>query len=197
MEKKLAVFMDFANVDASLRYLGQQLDPGELLHYLANEQEGRALKAAFAYVPIDPRREHAQDEIIDELWQTGYIVKSKVGTIAGESYKCNLDVEMAMDIARVAYEIKPDIVVLVSGDSDFLPIVLELREKGIRVEVASFNTALSTQLASHSSGCILLDELLTTDEPSVELASESDMSMASNDTVIRADNEEQRNFEQM
>ena len=197
MEKTVAVFMDFANVDASLRDLGQQLSPGELLHYLADEQEGRALKAAFAYVPIDPRREHAQDEIIDELWQTGYIVKSKVGTIAGDSYKCNLDVEMAMDIARVAYEIKPDIVVLVSGDSDFLPIVLELREKGIRVEAAAFSTAFSTLLASRSSGSILLDELLPANEPQEAMTDEAAPPMAVNNAVIPVNNAALRDVEQM
>lgn len=164
MEKNVVVFLDFANVDASLHSLGRQLDPGELLRYLADEEEGRSLKTAFAYVPIDPRREHAMDETIADLWEAGYIVKPKVGTIAGDSYKCNLDVEMAMDIAKAAYESKPDIVVLVSGDSDFLPIVLELRSKGIRVEVAAFHAALSAQLARRCSGCILLDALLPTEE---------------------------------
>ena len=197
MKKTVAVFMDFANVDASLRGIGQQLDPGELLNYLADEQEGRALKAAFAYVPINPRQEHAQDEMIEALWQAGYIVKSKVGTIAGESYKCNLDVEMAMDIARVAYEIKPDIVVLVSGDSDFLPIVLELRGKGIRVEAAALSTAFSSLLASRSSGCILLDALLPADEHREEMAYEADMSMAENDAAIPVENEDLSNMEQM
>ncbi len=197
MEKTVAVFMDYANVDASLHNMGQQLDPGELLHYLADEQEGRALKAAFAYVPIDPRREHANDETIDVLWQAGYIVKSKVGTIAGETYKCNLDVEMAMDIARVAYEIKPDIVVLVSGDSDFLPIVLELRGKGIRVEVAAISTALSSLLANRSSGSILLDALLPADEPQAEMTYEADRPMAETGAVIPVEDEEMLNTEQM
>ena len=65
------------------------IDYGELLNYLADEAEERTLQAAYAYVPIDPRQEHAKDEIINDLWQNGYIVKSKVGTVAGETYKCN------------------------------------------------------------------------------------------------------------
>ena len=188
MEKKVAVFLDYANVDASLHCLGHQLDPGELLHYLADEAEGRSLMSAFAYVPIDPRREHAQDETISELWQSGYIVKSKIGTIAGDSYKCNLDVEMAMDITRVAYESRPDIVVLVSGDNDFLPIVLDLRGKGIRVEVAAFNVALSSQLASRSSGSILLDALLPVEEsanPNTQEENHSEQERA----IVELDNE--------
>ena len=164
MKKNVAVFLDYANVDASLHSLSCQLDPRGLLHYLADEEEGRSLQTAFAYVPIDPRREHAMDAQIAELWQAGYIVKHKVGTIAGDSYKCNFDVEMALDIAKVAYECKPDIVVIVSGDNDFQPIVLELRSKGVRVEVAAFAAAMSTQLASRSSGCILLDELIAPED---------------------------------
>ena len=67
---------------------------------------------------------------------------------------------MSLDIARIAYTNAPDIVVLVSGDSDFIPIVLDLRGRGIRVEVAAFNVAMSRQLALKSSGFINLDALI-------------------------------------
>ena len=142
------------------------IDYGELLNYLADEAEERTLQAAYAYVPIDPRQEHAKDEIINDLWQNGYIVKSKVGTVAGETYKCNFDVEMAMDISRIAYGNAPDIIVLVSGDSDFLPIVLGMRNRGIRVEVAAFEAAMSRHLALRASGFINLDATIDTEEDS-------------------------------
>lgn len=157
---KVAVFLDFANVDASSRKMNCDIDYGELLNYLADEAEERTLQTAYAYVPIDPRQEHAMDDTISELWQAGYIVQSKVGTIAGETYKCDFDVEMSLDIARIAYTNAPDIVVLVSGDSDFIPIVLDLRGRGIRVEVAAFNVSMSRQLALKSSGFINLDALI-------------------------------------
>ncbi len=166
---KVAVFLDYANVNASSRQMNCDIDYGALLNYLADEAEERTLQAAYAYVPIDPRQEHVMDAKIDELWQAGYIVKSKVGTIAGDSYKCNFDVEMTMDISRIAYVNAPDIVVLVSGDSDFTPIVLELRGRGIRVEVAAFQTAMSRQLALKSSGFINLDALVDA-EPVAEEA---------------------------
>lgn len=157
---KVAVFLDYANINASSRQMNCNVDYGELLNYLADEAEGRTLQAAYAYVPIDPRQEHAMDAAIDELWQAGYIVKSKVGTIAGDSYKCDFDVEMTMDISRIAYVNAPDIIVLVSGDSDFIPVVLELRGRGIRVEVAAFEVAMSRHLALKSSGFINLDALV-------------------------------------
>ena len=165
---KVAVFLDYANIDASSRQLNCNVDYGELLNYLADEAEERTLQAAYAYVPIDPRQEHAMDATINNLWQNGYIVKSKVGTVAGETYKCNFDVEMAMDISRIAYSNAPDIIVLVSGDSDFVPIVLDMRNRGIRVEVAAFEFAMSRQLALRSSGFINLNVLVGENLPAPE-----------------------------
>lgn len=156
---KVAVFLDYANINASSRQRNCDVDYGALLDYLADEDEGRTLQVAYAYIPIDPRQEHAMDATINELWQKGYIVKSKVGTIAGETYKCDFDVEMTLDISRIAYVNAPDVVVIVSGDGDFIPIVLDLRERGIRVEVAAFDFAMSRQLALKSSGFINLDAL--------------------------------------
>ena len=137
MEKTL-VFLDYANLNAASRANGCQVDGAALLEYLADEAEGRFLKGAFAYVPIDPRQEHAQDRAIGELWDAGYVVRSKVGTMAGSTYKCDFDVEITLDLVKTAYDMEPDIVVLVSGDSDFAPAVLALLERGIRVEAASF-----------------------------------------------------------
>lgn len=75
---------------------------------------------------------------------------------------------ITLDISRVAYESKPDIVVLVSGDQDFIPIVLELRGKGIRVETAAFSVAMSRELARKSSGYINLDLLIHDESDQVE-----------------------------
>lgn len=157
--QKVVVFLDYANIEGGARSAGFDVDYGALLEYLADDREGRFLQAAYAYVPIDPRLEHAQDKTIEDLWSCGYAVRSKVGTIAGESYKCDFDVEMTLDIVRTSFDIKPDIVVIVSGDSDFIPVVQGLRDKGIRVEVASFDNAMSGLLARRCSGYISLDEV--------------------------------------
>lgn len=161
--QKVAVFLDYANVEAASRATGHDVDYGELLNYLADEDEDRLLITAYAYVPIDPRLEHANDRKIDVLWNNGYIVRSKIGTVAGTSYKCDFDIEMTLDIVRTSFDLKPDIVVIVSGDSDFVPVVLDLREKGIRVEVASFGYSMSNVLMRRCSGHISLDALYDED----------------------------------
>ena len=187
---KVAVFLDYANVNAAAYDLNYEVDYGALLDYLADEKEQRTLKVAYAYVPIDPRQEHATDFEIEDLWQKGYIVKTKVGGIAGESYKCDFDIEIAMDISRVVYEISPDVVVLVSGDKDFIPVVLEMRGKGVRVEVAAFESAMARELALKSSGFISLDYWINegaeiiTDE---DIINDEDHLAQGKENLLRAD----------
>jgi len=156
----VSVFLDYANINAASTSGSCKVNYGELLRYLADDSEGRAIKVAYAYVPIDPRREHAMDETISDLWSSGYIVRSKVGTQVGNSYKCDFDVEMTLDMVRTAFDIGPDIAVIASGDSDFIPVVELLRNKGIRVEVASFARSMSRMLDNRCSGSIYLDTLI-------------------------------------
>ena len=157
--QKVVVFLDYANLNKSAQGLNVQIDYNHLLgEYLSSNKEGRFMQSAFAYVPIDPRSEHSLDADINMLWSAGFIVNSKVGIIAGSSYKCNFDVEIAMDIMRTALTLKPDIITIVSGDSDFIPLALELRRMGIYVEAAAFRDSMSKQLMQKVSGYINLDQ---------------------------------------
>jgi len=132
--ERTVIFNDYANTNAALQQFDLVPDYGDLLDYLS---EGRFLVEAQAYVPIDPRNPHLRDRDIETLWKAGWLVNTKVGAIAGDSYKCDFDVEITLDLMRTAEIVKPDIIVLVSGDKDFIPVILELRKRGIRVEVAA------------------------------------------------------------
>ena len=59
-----------------------------------------------------------------------------------------------MDILKVVYQVKPDIIVLASGDSDFLSLIQEVRKSGIRVEVAAFEETAGIAIMSKCSGFI-------------------------------------------
>jgi uncharacterized LabA/DUF88 family protein len=133
--EKIIIFNDYANTQRGFQDFGLRPDFADLLDYLA---EGRFLVEAHAYVPIDPRHSHGRDGEIEDLWRAGYLVHSKVGTPAGDTYKCDFDVEITLDLMRAAEIARPDIVVLMSGDKDFVPVILALRQRGIRVEVAAF-----------------------------------------------------------
>lgn len=153
--EKVFVFLDFANIDRSARDRRLAMDYSELLTYLG---EGRFLIDAYVYVPIDPRNESRSDAMIEELWAAGYIVRKKRGQIANDTYKCNFDVELAIDVLAIAHEVQPDIIVLASGDADFVPLVLHVRNRGIRVEVASFESSAARDLILRCSGFIDLEK---------------------------------------
>ena len=152
MEKeKVVFFLDYANINRAAREKRYRLDYYDLLHYVG---EHRFLIDAYCYVPINPRNEHRLDGEIEELWRSGYIVNSKVGSVAGGTYKCNFDVEITMDMLRVVYQVKPDIIVLASGDADFAPLVQEARKSGVRVEVAAFVETAGADILLKCSGFI-------------------------------------------
>lgn len=166
--EKLVVFNDYANMQAAFLQRGETLDERDLLDYLA---EGRFLVEAHAFVPIDPRNPHGRDKVTEALWKQGYLVHSKVGAIAGDQYRCNLDVEITLELMRTAEIVKPDIIVLMSGDKDFLPVILELRRRGIRVEVAAFPALnAAREIVLKASGFIDLDAYLHERRPPLTTA---------------------------
>lgn len=176
--EKTVVFLDYANTNAALQMLGATPDYAGLLSYLS---EGRFLVEAHAFVPIDPRNPHGRDRQIDALWQSGWLAHTKVGAIAGDSYKCDFDVEITLDLMRTAEIVKPEIIVLVSGDKDFVPVMLELRRRGIRVEVAAFPEGnAAREIILKSNGFINLREYLEEgqgiehDDPKSDLWAEND-----------------------
>ncbi len=152
MEKeKIVVFLDYANINRAATEKRFRLDYQDLLRYMG---EHRFLIDAHCYVPINPRSEHRLDRVIEELWRSGYIVTTKVGSFAGFTYKCNFDVEITMDVLKAVYQLKPDIIVLASGDSDFVSLILEVRKSGVRVEVAAFEETAGAEILSKCSGFI-------------------------------------------
>jgi uncharacterized LabA/DUF88 family protein len=153
-KEKVVFFLDYANINRAATDKRYRLDYHDLLEYVS---EGRFLIDAHCYVPINPRNEHRMDREIQELWRSGYIVTTKVGTIAGGTYKCNFDVEITMDILKVVYQVKPDIIVLATSDSDFVSLIQEIRKSGIRVEVAAFTDTTGADIVNKCSGFIDLD----------------------------------------
>src|SRR5450755_2635958 len=152
MEKeKVVVFLDYANINRAAREKRYRLDYADLLQYVG---EHRFVVDAHCYVPINPRNEHRLDGDIEDLWHSGYIVNTKVGTIAGGTYKCNFDVEITMDVLKVVYQVKPDIIVLASGDADFVSLIQEVRKSGVRVEVAAFAENAGRDILLKGSGFI-------------------------------------------
>ena len=90
---------------------------------------------------------------------------TKDGAPAEEGhYKANVDVMMAIDALELSIEIRPDVVILVTGDADFAYLAIKLRRHGIRVEVASVAANLGNMLKSAANSVIDLAGLFRTFE---------------------------------
>jgi uncharacterized LabA/DUF88 family protein len=88
-----------------------------------------------------------KNKFLHWLRSNGFLVVVKEGSPGdGKHYKANVDVLMAIDAVELSVEIRPEVVVLVTGDADFAHLALQLRRRGIRVEVAATAQTLGTGL---------------------------------------------------
>lgn len=161
--ERVVVIMEYPNINRPARDRGIRIDYGDLLAYVS---AGRFLVEAFCYVPINPRNPSSCENEIRDLRLKGWHVQTKVGKALQQSYKCNFDVEITLELMHIAERIKPDTIVMASGDIDFIPVVSEMRRRGIRVEVASFPEAVSEDLVLHASGYIDLGRWIAGDDGS-------------------------------
>jgi uncharacterized LabA/DUF88 family protein len=98
----------------------------------------------------------------------GFLVVEKDGSPADAShYKANVDVMMAIDAVELSAQIRPDVVVLVTGDADFAHLALQLRRRGIRIEVASVVQNLGSALKTSANEIIDLGPILAGFDPLV------------------------------
>src|SRR4029077_4765335 len=92
-------------------------------------------------------------------------VVTKDGASAEEGhYKANVDVMMAIDALELSIEMRPDVVILVTGDADFAYLAIKLRRHGIRVEVAAVAANLGHILRSAANDVVDLAPLFRTFE---------------------------------
>ncbi len=154
LSQRVAVFVDVQNLYYSARHLyNTHVHFGNLLKDAVGD---RQLARAFAYVVRADMPE--EQSFFDALVKVGYEVKMKdIQVFAGGARKGDWDVGMSMDVIRLAERV--DIVVLVTGDGDFEPLVRYLKEtKGCRVEVMAFGRSTSGKLIAEADGFLDLDK---------------------------------------
>ena len=106
-----------------------------------------------------------KNKFVHWLRSNGFMVVTKDGAPAEEGhYKANVDVMMAIDALELSIEMRPDVVILVTGDADFAYLATKLRRHGIRVEVASVAANLGNILRSAANDVIDLAPLFRTFE---------------------------------
>ncbi len=119
---KVCVFIDAANILYSQQTLGWRVDYRKLKEYFEKECDLRAIYFYTGRVGADNK----QNSFLKKLEQFGYVVKAKevkrikISKSAYE-WKGNLDVELTIDVLGNINNF--DTLILMSGDSDFAPLL--------------------------------------------------------------------------
>jgi uncharacterized LabA/DUF88 family protein len=135
---KLALFIDGANLYATAKTLGFDIDYKRLLKEF---QSRGTLVRAFYYTAIIEDQEYSSIRpLIDWLDYNGYTVVTKATKEFVDAYgrrkvKGNMDIELAVDAMELAEHV--DQIVLFSGDGDFRSLVEAVQRRGVRVTVVS------------------------------------------------------------
>ena len=152
-EQRVEVLIDVQNLYYSAK---------NLYHEKVNFQEvlkqavaGRKFIRAFGYVVRTKTGDEAP--FFDALGKIG--IETRVRDLQefyGGAKKADWDVGIVIDAIRTAPGI--DVIVLVSGDGDFIPLVEYLKNFGKRVEVMAFGKSTSGKLKEAADEFIDLDD---------------------------------------
>jgi uncharacterized LabA/DUF88 family protein len=137
-QESLALFIDGANLYASAKALGFDIDYKRLLREF--QGRGRLIRAYYYTALVDDQEYSSIRPLVDWLDYNGYSVVTKptkefVDAAGRRKVKGNMDIELAV----MAMELAPhvDQIVLFSGDGDFRFLVEALQRRGVRVSVVS------------------------------------------------------------
>ena len=152
--ERVGIFVDVQNMFYAARLYDARLDFEKLMQAAVGD---RRMIRAMAYLVQTPDVD--QSGFIAMLQQRSYQVKRKDLRLRSDgSAKGDWDMGMAIDIIGMADKL--DVVVLVSGDGDFVSLVHLLKEIGPSVEVFSFPHNTARDLVEAADRYVPIDESL-------------------------------------
>ncbi|HHE67483.1 MAG TPA: NYN domain-containing protein [Candidatus Parcubacteria bacterium] len=139
--QRVALLIDVQNLYHSAKHLyGARVNFKEVLKTAVSQ---RSLIRAFAYVVRTKTGE--EKPFFEALIKLGIETRVKdLQEYYGGMKKADWDVGIAVDAIRISSSI--DVIVLASGDGDFLQLVEYLKNQGKRVEVIAFGHSASSRL---------------------------------------------------
>jgi uncharacterized LabA/DUF88 family protein len=152
-DQRVGVFVDVQNLYYSARNIyNARVNFNEVLKAAT---AGRKLIRAIAYcVKADMPEEHT---FFEALEKAGFEVKMKeLQTFAGGHQKGDWDVGITMDIIKLMNKL--DVVVLCSGDGDYIPLLEYLQMSGQFTETLAFGKSCSGKVKELTDFFIDLDE---------------------------------------
>lgn len=152
-DQRVSVFIDVQNLYHSAKNLHQsRVNFREILKTAVSS---RKLIRAFAYVVRTKTGE--EKPFFDALINLGIETRVKdLQEYYGGLKKADWDVGIAVDAIKTADSV--DVVVLVSGDGDYVPLVEYLKNHGKRVEVMAFGKSTSSKLRESADEFVDLEE---------------------------------------
>jgi uncharacterized LabA/DUF88 family protein len=137
--ERVAVLVDSANIFKTSVELGVRVDYERILERLNG---GHILRSIVYHVEVDREREAG---FLHKIRAMGYEVRTKELRVYPDGKtKADMDVDITID--AVCLSDKVDVLCLVSGDGDYVPLVHYLRSRGVRVEAMAFERCASQAL---------------------------------------------------
>ncbi|MEN9621596.1 MAG: hypothetical protein RLZZ67_30 [Candidatus Parcubacteria bacterium] len=150
--QRVGVFIDAQNLYHSAKNLHHGRVNFE--NVLADALADRQLVRAIAYVITTESGE--EKNFFDALAKIGIETKTKdLQIFSSGSKKADWDVGLAIDAVKLADKL--DVVVLASGDGDFVPLVEYLKMNGCQVEVITFGKSASGKLKEAADDFVDMD----------------------------------------
>lgn len=139
--QRVAVLVDAQNMYHSAKHLhGARLNFGKAVEGAVG---GRPLVRAIAYVAKSKTGEEAA--FFDALIEAKIEPKIKdVQEFSSGAKKADWDVGMAIDAVMLAEKV--DVIILLTGDGDFCPLIEYLHGRGVMVEVMAFEESTNARL---------------------------------------------------
>jgi len=136
--EKIALFIDGANLYATAKSLGFDIDYKKMLKYF--DGQGYMLRAYYYTALIEDQEYSSIRPLIDWLDYNGYRVITKptkefTDSAGRRKVKGNMDMELAIDAMELSDKI--DHAVIFSGDGDFRTLVQALQRRGTKVSIVS------------------------------------------------------------
>lgn len=139
--QRVAVLIDVQNFYHSAKNLyGKRVNFKKILEEAVSN---RQLVRCFAYVVKTETKE--EKTFFDALENLGIEIRVKdLQVFYGGAKKADWDVGIAIDAVRLANLV--DVIILMSGDGDFVPLVEHLKNTGVQIEVVAFSKSASSKL---------------------------------------------------
>jgi uncharacterized LabA/DUF88 family protein len=147
-QQRIALFIDGANLYATTKTLGFDIDYKRLLKEF--HTRGYLVRAFYYTALVEDQEYSSIRPLIDWLDYNGYTVVTKpakefVDSTGRRKIKGNMDIELAIDALELAPHIEH--MVLFSGDGDFRSLVEAMQRRGVRVSVISTITTQPPMIA--------------------------------------------------